>query len=87
MPVALLLLHLIGLPGVEASALPPFASTAALGAFGLGLLPFFGAASTVELVVVLVPRWSALRLGGPAGRTSLARATAILGVFFAACQA
>jgi hypothetical protein len=86
-PGALLLLPSIGLPGVDTSALPPAASNAALGAFGLGLLPFFSAAAIVELVAAVVPRWSALRLNGPTGRARLARATAILGVFLAACQA
>ena len=87
MPCSLWLLQWIGLPGVDASEVPAAASRAGAGAFALGITPFISAACLVELVALLVPRWSALRHGGPAGRASLARATAIVGVVLALLQA
>ncbi|MFS8067483.1 MAG: hypothetical protein ACMG6S_14065, partial [Byssovorax sp.] len=60
---------------------------ASLSAFGLGIAPFLSAAAIVELLAVLVPRWSGLRHGGPAGRARLARSTALLGLVLAAFQA
>jgi hypothetical protein len=86
-PCSLWLLHWIGLPGVDASEIPASASTTRVGAFALGITPFISAAWIVEVAALFVPRWSAMRHGGPAGRASLARATAILGVLLALFQA
>ena len=49
-------------------------------------MPFVNACLLVELVALVVPRWSALRHGGPAGRAKLARASALLGIVLAAFQ-
>jgi preprotein translocase subunit SecY len=88
-PCSLALLQAIGLPGVDTSELPSSSTVArgSISAFGLGITPFIVAAVIVELAAALVPRWSALRLGGHAGRASLARSTALLGVVLAGFQA
>ena len=83
----------IALPGVDLALLtdrlPPDlqrfdpANTSVLA---LGVMPFVNACLLVELVALVVPRWSALRHGGPGGRAKLARASALLGIVLAAFQ-
>jgi preprotein translocase subunit SecY len=53
----------------------------------LGLLPFLSASQLVELVALAVPRMRALRVGGPAGRLRLYRATLLLTLVLGAVQA
>jgi hypothetical protein len=58
-----------------------------VSAFALGLFPMFTAALLVELAALCVPRWRALRTGGPDGRGRLVRASYQLGVVLASVQA
>ncbi|WP_437586108.1 SecDF P1 head subdomain-containing protein [Sorangium sp. So ce1000] len=78
----------IGLPGVE---LPPEiegnAASGSMSVFALGVMPFVTATLLVELAALVVPRWAALRHGGPAGRAELGRAALLLGSVIALAQA
>ena len=70
----------VALPGVDVNALAvldlvglsrPFAN---LSVGALGLAPFVSAYILVEIAAVAVPRWRAVRTGGPSGRARLTRA-------------
>lgn len=87
-PLALEAGSRVVLPGIERSELPPeLAGAPALGVLSLGMIPYLTAAALVELVAVLVPRWRALRISGPAGRARLHRATLGVTLLFATIQA
>ncbi|XXX71970.1 hypothetical protein WMF30_30420 [Sorangium sp. So ce134] len=88
-PLLLRLGQEIGLPGVY---LPPpdidrNAVPGSMSAFALGVMPFVTAIMFVELAALVVPRWAALRHGGPAGRAQLGRAALFLGSVIALGQA
>ncbi|HEU5059831.1 MAG TPA: hypothetical protein VFU21_25040 [Kofleriaceae bacterium] len=55
--------------------------------FALGIMPALSAFIAVELAALIVPRWRALRRGGPSARARLGSATAVLTFLFAAVQA
>jgi preprotein translocase subunit SecY len=57
-----------------------------LSVFALGIMPFVSAFLVIEVAALLMPRWRPLRIGGPAGRARLTRATIILGVLFTLAQ-
>lgn len=78
------------LPGTEELAMLLLAGggqlDGQLSVFALGIMPFVSAFLVIELAALLVPRWRPLRIGGPAGRARLTRATIILGVLFTLAQ-
>jgi hypothetical protein len=80
----------VPLPGFDAgrveSVLGAAPSVSAFGAFGLGLGPMVSAALLVELAALCVPRWRALRIGGPSGRGRLLWASRRLAVVLALVQ-
>src|SRR6185295_12364835 len=57
-----------------------------LTVFTLGLNPVISAFLIVELIALCVPRWRALRNGGPQGRGSLLLAASRLGLGLAIVQ-
>jgi hypothetical protein len=76
------------LPGVGADVLEKAgASRESYGVFALGITPIVSGYWIVELVALLVPRWSRLRHGDPAGRAKLERAAMVLSIVLAAVQA
>jgi SecY len=93
-PLAAVALTRVGLPGVDENAISrPWSrlhlspERSSFSAFALGIMPFISASLLVELVAFVVPAWSPLRNGGPAGRAKLGRATAWLAVALSAFQA
>ncbi|APR81797.1 Preprotein translocase secY subunit [Minicystis rosea] len=86
LPLALLFMPPIGLPGVDTSGLPA-ATGRNLDVFALGVTPFISASMIVELCALSSRSWRALRHGGPAGRAKLGRATLILAAVLALAQA
>jgi hypothetical protein len=84
------LLPWVGLLGVDPGELAELTGLgverANLGAFALGLMPVISAFLLVELAALAIPRWRPLRIGGPAGRATLARATAAVAVIVALAQ-
>ena len=61
--------------------------TAPISMFALGIMPALSAFLLVELAALIVPRWRALRRGGPAARARLGSGTAVLTIVLAAVQA
>ncbi|WP_437312680.1 SecDF P1 head subdomain-containing protein [Sorangium sp. So ce385] len=86
-PLLLRLGQEIGLPGVD---LPPEiegkAAPGSMSVFALGVMPFVASTMLVELAALVVPRWAALRHGGPTGRAQLGRAALLLGLVIAIAQ-
>jgi preprotein translocase subunit SecY len=78
-PLAVWLCPMVPLPGVDQAQLagkfPQLAGSGRISAFTLGLSPVLSAFILVEIVALCVPRWRALRHGGPAARGRLLSAT------------
>jgi preprotein translocase subunit SecY len=75
------------IPGVPKDFADQVGASWNLSLFALGIKPFISAYWVVELATMVVPRWSVLRKGDPAGRAKLVGASRILGVTLAAFQA
>jgi hypothetical protein len=58
-----------------------------MSVFTLGIMPALSAFLLVEVAALIVPRWRALRRGGPSARARLGSATAILSLLLAIFQA
>jgi preprotein translocase subunit SecY len=81
----------VPLPGVDHAQLvqkfPELAGSGRVSAFTLGLSPVLSAFILVEIVSLCVPRWRALRNGGPLGRGRLLGVTWKLALALAFAQA
>ncbi len=96
-PLAAVALTRVGLPGVDENAIHEASrrwshlhlspERSSYSAFALGIMPFISASLLVELVAFVVPRWTHLRNGGPAGRAKLGRATVWLALALSCFQA
>ena len=93
-PIAVLLLARISVPGVDSSILERLIADASVsfdrslyGIFALQLNQFIFAAVLVELLAFVVPRWRPLRLGGYPERERLWARVRIVGLVMVAIQA
>jgi hypothetical protein len=77
----------IPLPTVKPNLSLAAGTEASVGIMALGLSPLIIGYVLVELAALLVPAWRALRVGGPAGRAKLHRASLAVGMFVAFFQA
>jgi SecY len=77
------------LPGLDREEVAVLAESGPYGPlslFALGVQPFLSAFLLVELVALAVPRWRALRTGGPTARARLGSATVGAGLVLALVQ-
>jgi preprotein translocase subunit SecY len=89
-PLFVAALAAVPLPRVDRQALEDvflaYGASPRLSAFALGVMPVVSASLLVEIAALCVPRWRALRTGGPAGRHRLWSATAWLALLLGVVQ-
>jgi hypothetical protein len=83
---AMYLAERILMPGLDPAAIPANAPRWRLSVFCLGVTPVLLAFLLVELTAAMVPRWRALRTGGPEDRARLGAPTPLVAILLALIQ-